>query len=105
MKINTELLTSIHILPVTFLVSFGMMCSLPPNSEGAGVQAWVQRYNNPDVSSSDWGMKVATDLAGNVIVAGLTYDGGANGEDMLIIKYSSAGVRLWTNHYNGPGNG
>jgi len=46
---------------------------------------------------------VVTDNAGNVIVAGHT-DDGITGGDMLVIKYSGAGVLLWTNRYNGPAN-
>jgi hypothetical protein len=55
-------------------------------------------------NASDEGWKVATDNAGNVIVAGLTTDV-MGGVDLLVIKYSGAGVPLWTNRYNGPGNG
>ena len=67
-----------------------------------GVQAWVRRYNNV-TDSYDRALKVVTDHAGNVIVAGFTYDG-ITGQDMLVIKYSSVGVPLWTNRYNGPAN-
>ncbi len=44
-----------------------------------------------------------TGSAGNVIVAGQT-DEGVSGVDILTIKYSAAGVALWTNRYNGPAN-
>src|SRR5438445_323519 len=67
------------------------------------VQAWVQRYSHP-ADASDYAQEVVTDNAGNVIVAGYT-DNGINGADFLIIKYSGAGAPLWTNRYNGPGNG
>jgi hypothetical protein len=66
------------------------------------VEAWVQRYSAPSENVDEAG-KVVCDDDGNVIVAGYT-DGGISGRDMLIIKYSSAGVPLWTNRYNGPGN-
>jgi hypothetical protein len=42
---------------------------------------------------------VAVDRGNNVIVTG-TSDG-----DYAMIKYSSVGVPLWTNLYNGPGDG
>jgi hypothetical protein len=43
------------------------------------------------------------DSSGNVIVAGYSANG-ITGEDWIIIKYSSDGVPLWTNRYNGPSN-
>ena len=68
----------------------------------AAVEAWVRRYSHT-ADSTDYAQKVVTDNAGNVIVAGYT-DDGSTGDDFLIIKYSGAGVPLWTNRYNGPGN-
>jgi hypothetical protein len=44
------------------------------------------------------------DFAGNVIVAGQT-DEGLTGKDILVIKYSGAGIPLWTHRYDGPANG
>jgi hypothetical protein len=46
---------------------------------------------------------VAVDRSGNVIVSGYANGSGSSG-DYATIKYSSAGVPLWTNRYNGPGN-
>jgi hypothetical protein len=66
------------------------------------VQAWVQRYNGLG-SSSDIASAVAVDGSNNVIVTG-SAGGSGGGPDYLTIKYSSAGVPLWTNRYNGPGN-
>src|SRR5438128_7507407 len=68
----------------------------------SGVELWVQRYSHP-ADSSDVAQKVVTDNAGNVIVAGSS-DDQITGRDFLIIKYSGAGLPLWTNRYNGPGN-
>ena len=68
-----------------------------------GTEAWVQRYSH-DIGSDDRAAKVITDADGEVIVAG-TSDAGITGSDWLIIKYSSTGVPLWTNRYDGPGNG
>jgi hypothetical protein len=66
-------------------------------------EAWVRRYNSGEVGSEDYAYKVVTDADGNAIVAGYT-DDGITGRDMLIIKYSGAGLPLWTNRYNGPAN-
>lgn len=45
-----------------------------------------------------------SDALGNVYVAGSTYINGANGQDLTVMKYNSAGVQQWVKHYNGPGN-
>ena len=68
-----------------------------------GVQTWVQRYNGPG-NGDDEAYAIAVDGGSNVIVTGRS-SGGASGYDYATIKYSSAGVPLWTNRYNGPGNG
>jgi len=66
------------------------------------VQAWVQRYNGPG-NGQDEASAVAVDGSNNVIVTGYSI-GSDSGYDYVTIKYSSAGVPLWTNRYNGPGN-
>jgi hypothetical protein len=68
------------------------------------LEAWVRRYNAGEPSSRDYGFKIAVDPQGNVIVAGDT-DDGITGADFLIIKYSGAGIPLWTNRYNGTASG
>jgi 3-isopropylmalate dehydratase small subunit len=68
----------------------------------AGVPLWTNRYNGPG-NSSDLAFAVAVDGSNNVIVTGYSLGGGSS-YDYATIKYSSAGVPLWTNRYNGPGN-
>ncbi|MDD1749899.1 MAG: hypothetical protein LUO89_08485 [Methanothrix sp.] len=69
----------------------------------AGVPLWTNLYNGPRDYIED-AMAVAVDGSNNVIVMG--YAGGfGSSYDYATIKYSSAGVPLWTNRYNGPGNG
>jgi hypothetical protein len=68
------------------------------------VQAWVQRYHAFG-NGSDGADAVAVDGNNNVIVTGTSYGGSGSLGDYVTIKYSSAGVPLWTNRYNGPGNG
>jgi hypothetical protein len=65
-------------------------------------EAWVRRYSH-EGDADDQAWKMVTDSGGNVIVAGYTSTG-ITGYDWLIIKYTGAGVPLWTNRYNGPGN-
>ena len=66
-----------------------------------GVQVWVQRYHDPGNTNAS-ASAIAVDGSNNVIVTDSF--GGANGYDYATIKYSSAGVPLWTNRYNGPAN-
>jgi hypothetical protein len=68
----------------------------------AGIPLWTNRYNGPGNGADD-PVTVAVDASGNVIVTGFSV-GSGSGVDYLMIKYSSAGVPLWTNRYNGPGN-
>ena len=69
----------------------------------AGVPLWTNRYNGPG-NGGDYATAVAVDGSNNVIVTGYSQGSGTS-YDYATIKYSSAGVPLWTNRYNGPGNG
>jgi uncharacterized delta-60 repeat protein len=70
----------------------------------AGEPLWTNRYNGP-ASSVDQAHALAVDGSGDVIVTGFSWSGESSGSsDYLTIKYSGAGVPLWTNRYNGPGN-
>ena len=67
----------------------------------AGIPLWTNRftnYNNCFVSG------MAVDSSNGVIVTGQS-DFNVSAKDCLTIKYSSAGVPLWTNIFNGPLNG
>jgi hypothetical protein len=70
----------------------------------AGVPLWTNRYSASPASGStpDLAAAVAADSSGNVFVTGHSYASGS-GYDYLTIKYSSAGVPLWTNRYNRSG--
>jgi hypothetical protein len=70
----------------------------------AGVPLWTNRYNGPG-NGNDYASAIAVDASGNAVVTGvsigsstLPYDG------VVTIKYSSAGVPLWTNRCDGEGN-
>ena len=67
-----------------------------------GVPLWTNRYVLT-ASASDDANKLAVDAQGNLFVVGTT-DNGATGQDILTIKYSNAGMPLWTNRYSGPGH-
>src|ERR1035441_10954098 len=60
------------------------------------VQAWVQHYDGPG-QGFDEATALAVDGSNSVVVAGGSW-GGFNYAGATI-KYSSAGVPLWTNRY------
>ena len=64
----------------------------------AGVPLWTNRYNGPG-NDDDEALAVAVDGGGNVFVTGGSLSG--FGPEYATIKYSSAGVPLWTNRYGG----
>ena len=67
---------------------------------GTGVPLWTNRF-------SGWASAVAVDSNGNVFVTGYAHPYPYAPElsfDYATIAYSGAGVPLWTNRYNGPGN-
>lgn len=69
-----------------------------------GLPLWTSRYDGPP-QSEDKALAVAVDGNDNIIVTG--YTGSPTNifsDDFLTIKYSTAGVPLWTNIYNGPAN-
>lgn len=70
---------------------------------GTGGQLrWVRSYYDP-ASTAVNATDVAVDGAGNVYAAGFRLTT-ASGNDMLLVKYSPAGKRLWVRTYGGPGN-
>ncbi|MBI3851467.1 MAG: SBBP repeat-containing protein [Verrucomicrobia bacterium] len=67
--------------------------------------AWINRYNGPG-DGDDTPAAIAVDTAGNVVVTGKSVSTSTNlNPDYATIKYSSAGVPLWTNFYDGPVSG
>ncbi|MBI5772253.1 MAG: tandem-95 repeat protein [Verrucomicrobia bacterium] len=71
--------------------------------DAGGSQQWVARFNDA-ANGSDEAVATATDSEGNIYVAGKSV-GAATGLDFVVIKHSAAGLPVWTNRYNGPGNG
>src|SRR5262249_25333822 len=64
-----------------------------------GIALWTNIYNGPG-NSEDFAVGVAVDSGGNVFVTGSSK--ATNGyNDFATVAYSSGGVPLWTNLYNG----
>jgi uncharacterized delta-60 repeat protein len=68
----------------------------------AGARLWTNVFGRL-AGKSDEALAVAVDNSSNIFATG--YSVGLNGDDYVTIKYSTAGVALWTNFYNGPANG
>lgn len=66
------------------------------------VTVWTNAYNGP-ANNFDGANAIALDKGGNASVTGSSVGSGTD-YDYATIRYSSAGVPLWTNRYNGPGN-
>jgi hypothetical protein len=69
----------------------------------AGLPLWTNRYDGPD-KYTDVAHALAVDGNNDVIVAGSSF-GSEGWPGYATIKYSSAGVPLWTNRYDGTGSG
>lgn len=68
-----------------------------------GVPLWTNRYNGPG-GSADVVNAIAVSTNGTVFITGYSRANFANDADYATIAYSQAGIPLWTNRYNGPGN-
>lgn len=69
-----------------------------------GSRLWAQRVNGfPTPLCYDEPAALAVDPAGNVYVAGRSFNG--YNDDFLTVKYDPDGNQLWLRNYNGPDNG
>ena len=68
----------------------------------AGDQQWVARYNGPE-NLGDQATAVAVDASGNVYVTGFS-ESATTMNDIVTIKYNSAGAQQWLQRYNGADN-
>lgn len=72
-------------------------------SMGLSNAQWVNRYNGSG-DFSDKFNAILADQSGNIFLAGSTVNPGTN-RDLLLVKLNANGDTVWTNVYNGPGNG
>src|SRR5438105_7997366 len=64
----------------------------------SGVALWTNRYRESGNGEAR-AIAIVVDHAGNVFVTGDSYN--TTSSDWATVKYSNAGVALWTNRYNG----
>jgi endonuclease/exonuclease/phosphatase family metal-dependent hydrolase len=83
------------ILSISTLPAFGAPLS--------SVESWSQRFGGPAIHTNA-PQAVAVAPNGNVIVTGHSWTNATTGYDFVTICYSSAGLPLWTNRYNGTGS-
>ncbi|MDH4222737.1 MAG: SBBP repeat-containing protein [candidate division Zixibacteria bacterium] len=86
-------------LLLVFFITF--IVSLPLFAQSVDT-AWVRTYAGP-AGGDDGAGPIATDIYGNIYVAGISYDSWTN-YDYTTIKYKSNGDTVWIRKYNGPGN-
>jgi hypothetical protein len=68
-----------------------------------GAEEWNALYDDPESDYDQW-RGVATDPAGNLIVAGYSSTGGTN-IDFVTVKYGVDGTKIWERRYDGPAGG
>ena len=68
-----------------------------------GVQQWAQIYNGPG-NGPDYCRDICVDVSGNIFATG-EGPGSGTGDDLVVLKISSAGGINWVNRYNGSANG
>ncbi len=92
---------------LTAIGLFFMLVSRPTLQSSAatanGPELWSATYNGPD-NLEDTIRAMAVDDQGNVYVTGVSQYATSNQSNIVTIKYSPAGVPLWTRIYDGPGN-
>lgn len=66
-----------------------------------GDTVWTRAYNG-EYNSNDEAYSCATDLNGNIFVAGLSYD--STQSKLILIKYTANGDTVWTRKYTMPGS-
>lgn len=64
-----------------------------------GTEVWLRTYDGT-AGGIDQGHGIAVDASGNVYVVGQTESAATSSTDLIVIKYSSAGVRSWVFTYD-----
>jgi hypothetical protein len=96
-----------------FVPYFSVNSTVPPHDydyltfkySGTGAPLWVNSFSGPG-NGDDWAVAVTVDGRGDVIVTGSSEQTASTDNlDYATVKYSGAGLPLWTNRYHGPVSG
>ena len=68
-------------------------------TDGVGDTVWTRTYGGRAV---DWGSGVEQTTDGGYVVVGRTYEFGAGGSDVYLVKTDDAGDTVWTRTFGGP---
>ena len=71
--------------------------------DSTGVELWSAIYNGPVTGGADVGNALAVGVGGSVIVTGSSAQG-VTGDDVIVLKYSSAGTLDFNTTYTSSGN-
>lgn len=85
---------------VTGIIDLGTYDTVTVKYSPSGTRGWVARYGG---SGDDRPKGIVTDAGGNVYVSIESWAGNT-GQDIVTIKYNSAGVKKWSKRYAGTGN-
>ncbi len=72
-----------------------------PASSPSGAVVWRRTWDDPTDHLADYAGCLATDPAGNAIVAGTSYSS-ATDTDLVVIKWKANGRRAWVARYGSP---
>ena len=72
-----------------------------PASSPSGAVVWRRTWDDPTDHPADYAGCLATDPAGNAIVAGTSYSS-ASDIDLVVIKWKANGRRAWVARYGSP---
>jgi hypothetical protein len=68
----------------------------------SGGQLWVARYTG--LGGNNYASGIAVDSGGTITVGG-TSAGGSTADDIVVLRYTTAGASSWVRRYNGAANG
>jgi uncharacterized delta-60 repeat protein len=86
----------------SLIIAFSMLIVSVSCYTQSITKQWVRTYNGPS-NAYDYSGEAVVDNSGNIYVCGQS-DSSGTGQDIILMKYNSAGVRLWLQRYNGPAN-